>query len=665
MKYWAFISYSSKDAKTAKWLHQWIENFPVPKDFSGLELAPGEPLGKRLRPVFRDRDELPSSYELGPPIRHALEQSRYLIVLCSPNSAQSEWVEKEIQTFRELGKADRILAVILSGIQNAPPEKADQECFPPSFREPFSPLAADLREKRDGKARGAIKLLAGILETDFDGLYKRHLRRRRRLTITYASICFCLIAICGFLLHQASVKSLEAAVARKGEAQAKIAEASQRQLNKNMKEGLLKAGITLTPFIEAIIDGDTEFIGKKLKEGQNVDSRFGSDGYTPLMIASMAGSERSIKYLLDHGASYEASSSRGLAAIHIAARDNQLVAIRTFHDRGKDIDLRMMDGQCLRPMDVAAAEGNVEVLRLLHQYGVKPEAPGLAVPSPEEREELTKLEGPVPPRLFLEQSALRWAVFFGKADAVRYLLEIGADPMFGSEKPGGLWSIMEMATHQGRAEIIEILEGAIGDTDPMSYTLRLRDVIRRPTIVPGSKSRLPEMKDLIAKGADVNMPVPLSLQPGTRKKYLLELHLKSGRIVTGSDYDDVARILLDAGADPNKRISPDDKPPLHLATEGSNRSEEGRAVVMMLVDKGANLEAQDKYGFTALILACKEPDTFGDAQLVKYFLEKGAKDSYVGKPESKYPREIDALKYAIEDGNAAAAELIRKHRAKN
>ena len=194
MKYWAFISYSSYDDRIAKRLHRQLENFPIPRDFTDLELAPGEPLGKRLRPIFRDRDELSSSSQLGPAIEHALEQSRYLIVICSPNSAKSEWVDKEIETFRKQGKGDQILAVIAGGIPNASFDEKGQECFPPSLRLPFEPLAADIREGRDGKARGPIKLIAGILETDFEVLWRRHLRRQRQLILGYSILTLFVIA---------------------------------------------------------------------------------------------------------------------------------------------------------------------------------------------------------------------------------------------------------------------------------------------------------------------------------------------------------------------------------------------------------------------------------------------------------------------------------------
>ena len=174
-KYWAFISYSSTDKRWGQWLHRRLENYPIPKEFQGTELFDGAILGKNLRPVFRDRDELSGSSDLGPVILSALKKSRYLIVLCSKNSAQSEWVNKEIEDFRTIGRSKNILALILDGEPNASSNSNipdSEECFPPALRYPHEPLAGDLRKEGDGKERGFLKVLSGISQIGFDGLYR-------------------------------------------------------------------------------------------------------------------------------------------------------------------------------------------------------------------------------------------------------------------------------------------------------------------------------------------------------------------------------------------------------------------------------------------------------------------------------------------------------------
>ena len=94
-KYWAFISYNHRDAKIAATLQRMLETYRVPQRLVGTRTTVGE-VPARLKPVFRDRDELQASTDLRAVVLEALAQSRYLIVICSPDSARSEWVTREI-----------------------------------------------------------------------------------------------------------------------------------------------------------------------------------------------------------------------------------------------------------------------------------------------------------------------------------------------------------------------------------------------------------------------------------------------------------------------------------------------------------------------------------------------------------------------------------------
>ena len=87
-KYRAFLSYSHEDKTWADWLHKALERYVVPKRLVGQETIAG-PIPKRLFPIFRDREELPSSADLGSQIETALRQSLFLIVICSPHAAKS------------------------------------------------------------------------------------------------------------------------------------------------------------------------------------------------------------------------------------------------------------------------------------------------------------------------------------------------------------------------------------------------------------------------------------------------------------------------------------------------------------------------------------------------------------------------------------------------
>ena len=129
-KYKAFISYSHRDESWGRWLHRSIEGYRVPKGVIGRETIYG-PVPKRLFPVFRDREELPTASDLSEMIRDGLVNSSHLIVICSPNSAKSKWVNEEIKTFKKLGKQNRIVCLIVDGepYGDEKPELGLEECF--------------------------------------------------------------------------------------------------------------------------------------------------------------------------------------------------------------------------------------------------------------------------------------------------------------------------------------------------------------------------------------------------------------------------------------------------------------------------------------------------------------------------------------------------------
>ena len=194
-RYWAFLSYSHSDKETAEWLHKALESFRLPRDLIGKRTEAGE-VPATLRPVFRDREELVASDDLGHTIRDSLSVSRSLIVLCSPAAAASRWTNEEIRRFKQLNPTGRVLAAIVAGEPFASeiPGREAEECFPPALRQRvdsrgrltgkrYEPIAADLRPEGDGRRMGLMKLIAGMLALPLDDLVRREaVRRQRRLT---------------------------------------------------------------------------------------------------------------------------------------------------------------------------------------------------------------------------------------------------------------------------------------------------------------------------------------------------------------------------------------------------------------------------------------------------------------------------------------------------
>jgi len=115
----------------------------------------------RLFPVFRDREELQVSADLSGRVNEALAESRYLVVVCSPNSAQSLWVNQEIKFFKKLGREDRVLSLIVGGEPHS--SDSSKECFPEALMHRVDAdgvllpdcsesIAGDVREKKRWKA---------------------------------------------------------------------------------------------------------------------------------------------------------------------------------------------------------------------------------------------------------------------------------------------------------------------------------------------------------------------------------------------------------------------------------------------------------------------------------------------------------------------------------
>ncbi len=207
-KYWAFLSYSHTDARWSDWLHRKLETYRIPRRLVGRTTERGYKVPKRLHPVFRDREELPSSSDLSENIETALRESRYLIVICSPRSAASLWVNQEIKTFKSLDGEKRILSLIIEGEPNATdkPSIGMPEAFPEALRyrvnargeltsQRVEPIAADARPGRDGRASALLKILAGLLGVGFDELKRRERARRIRRRMAWSSATAALMAV--------------------------------------------------------------------------------------------------------------------------------------------------------------------------------------------------------------------------------------------------------------------------------------------------------------------------------------------------------------------------------------------------------------------------------------------------------------------------------------
>ena len=186
IKYRAFLSYSHSDQTWGKWLHRALETYKIDRDLVGRETAYGS-VPKTLRPIFRDREDFSAGHLLSEQTTAALQASQFLIVICSPKAAQSRYVNEEVQRFLALGRAERVIPIIVGG----EPGSSHSECFPPALRikpeggnssdtESETLLAADARPQGDGKEVAKQKVIAALIGVGLDEIIRRGDRARRR-----------------------------------------------------------------------------------------------------------------------------------------------------------------------------------------------------------------------------------------------------------------------------------------------------------------------------------------------------------------------------------------------------------------------------------------------------------------------------------------------------
>lgn len=214
-EYDAFISYrhAEPDKTIAKKLRVALERYSAPLGTSKNGI-------RKIKKVFMDRDELPATDNLEDSIMYALQNSRYLIVVCSPSVRQKpQWIENEIKYFTKFRGRQYIQTLLIEG--------EPEEAFPDSLlfetieivsadgtigeeQRNLEFLAADVRpeelKREDREARlhygiskdtdgrllkkalrllktEKLRCLAPMFGCKFDDLYRRHMRRAIQNTL--------------------------------------------------------------------------------------------------------------------------------------------------------------------------------------------------------------------------------------------------------------------------------------------------------------------------------------------------------------------------------------------------------------------------------------------------------------------------------------------------
>ena len=209
--YNAFISYkhAELDSKIAEHVQHNLERYRIPHD---IRKKTGR---KRIERVFRDQDELPITSDLSDTISDALSKSEYLIVICSHNTKQSIWVEREIEFFLKTHTKEQILTVLADGepsevipdiLKYDEKELQDVNGTTAKVRVPRDLLSCDYRMPLSRAKKLELPRLAStLIGCSYDELVRRQRVYRIRRAMILVSVL--LLAMIGLITYMSISKS--------------------------------------------------------------------------------------------------------------------------------------------------------------------------------------------------------------------------------------------------------------------------------------------------------------------------------------------------------------------------------------------------------------------------------------------------------------------------
>jgi hypothetical protein len=213
--YDAFISYShAKDKPIANALQSVVQKL-------------GKPWYRRraLR-LFRDDTSLSATPHLWPSIEEALSQSRFLILIASPEAAASRWVGQEIAYWLDHNSAHTLLIALTGGELVWDEATGDfywseATPLPTVLKNRFAtePRWIDLRPYRDGSAPKGIEFMGlgadfaaairGIPKEDLLSEEVRQQRRARTLAWTVGAALVALLVAASWEWNQARLQRMK------------------------------------------------------------------------------------------------------------------------------------------------------------------------------------------------------------------------------------------------------------------------------------------------------------------------------------------------------------------------------------------------------------------------------------------------------------------------
>lgn len=194
-QFFAFISYSRKDIRIARDIQQRLEKYPYPTNKVTPENRPFD--NKYIRRVFLDVTDLSArERRFTDELKYRIENSKYLIIICSDNSKKSNYVQQEIEYFCKThnSNSDNILPVLIDDtVTDFHPIIdsiiANRNC----------PIYFTKKEKSEHGLENKYcfyHIVEFLLKVDFNTLFNRYVvytKSRARKRIFFLSAIFALI----------------------------------------------------------------------------------------------------------------------------------------------------------------------------------------------------------------------------------------------------------------------------------------------------------------------------------------------------------------------------------------------------------------------------------------------------------------------------------------
>ena len=327
----------------------------------------------------------------------------------------------------------------------------------------------------------------------------------------------------------------------------------------------------------AATNGSAAFVRLLLAAGADPNATL-LGGETVLMTAARTGSLAAVEALLAAGADPAARERRGQTALMWAAAEGHLGIVNALLEAGADVRAALESG--FNPLFFAVREGRIDVVRRLLRAGEDVNAvlervkdgPDAAVNNASYR--------PVDDGM----SPLLLAVRNGHFELAAELIEAGADP---NDQRTGFAPLHTMSWVRK--------PDASDRGDP-------------PPIGSGNLTGLQFVRKLVALGADVNLRLNTAgvRPPHTASRLGME---GATAFLMAADRADVPfmRLLLELGADPFVPNVEGSTPLMAAAGLGTTAPEEeagseaeARDAVRLLLDLGADIDAVDDNGDTAM-----------------------------------------------------------------